>query len=57
MTNAPVNIDSERKGETKLEAYRLAIQDAQHVFNAYGKAYPAEAWETLRRIIFDKKLK
>lgn len=44
----------ERKEGSKLEAYRTAIKDAQHVFNTYKNAHPDEAWETLRRILFQK---
>lgn len=41
----------------KVDAYRTAIKDARHVFNTYKAAHPDEAWETIRKIIFDKKLK
>ena len=57
MKTCPMETDSDRKGETKLETYRLAIQDARHVFNTYKATLPVEAWETLRKIIFNEKLK
>lgn len=43
--------------ETRLENYRLAIKDARHVFTTYKDKFPAEAWETIRKIIFSDKLK
>lgn len=47
----------EGKGEAKLELYKLAIKDAQHIFNTYKNSHPDEAWDTIRRIIFNPKLK
>ena len=53
------DLDYELKGkeEAKLETYRTAIKDARHVFTVYKDAHPDEAWDCLRRIIFDHKLK
>jgi homoserine dehydrogenase len=47
---------AERKEET-LERLRNAIKDAKHVFTTYKDSLPEEAWETIRKIIFDPKLK
>lgn len=46
-----------RKEDTKLEVYKIAINDARYIFNQYKDTYPAEAWETLRKIIFNPNLK
>lgn len=43
--------------ETRLENYKTAINDARHVFNTYKTTHPDDAWECLRKILFDKKLK
>lgn len=43
--------------ENRLEAYKLAIKDARHIFSTYKDAHPAEAWETIRKIIFNPALK
>ena len=45
------------KEGTKLETYRTAVADARHIFNVYKAAHPDEAWETIRKIIFNPALK
>ncbi len=47
----------EGKESTRLENYKLAIKDAQHIFTTYKNSHPAEAWECLRKIIFNPTLK
>ena len=57
MKQTEVDTNHEGKGEAKLELYKLAIKDAQHIFNTYKNTHPNEAWDTIRRIIFNPKLK
>ena len=47
----------ERKEEPQLEALRTALKDARYVFEKYRDTHPQEAWETLRRILFNPKIK
>jgi hypothetical protein len=47
----------EGKEGSKLEAYKLAFRDARHIFTTYKASHPEEAWECLRKILFDPKLK
>lgn len=47
---------SERK-EEQLELLKTALKDARYVFETYRAVYAEEAWETLRRILFNPKIK
>lgn len=47
----------ERKEEPQLEALKTALKDARYVFEKYKGTHPQEAWETLRRILFNPKIK
>jgi hypothetical protein len=49
--------NQERKEDTRLEKYRVAIKDARHIFNTYRSTHPDDAWECLRKIIFNKDLR
>ena len=57
MKQAKEDFNQEGKENTRLEKYRTAINDARHIFNTYKVVHPDEAWECIRRIIFDKHLK
>ncbi len=43
--------------EEKLENYRTAVQHARHIFNTYKTQHPDEAWDCIRKIIFNPNLK
>jgi len=47
----------EEKEESRLEKYRNAINDARHIFNTYKSSHPDDAWDCLRKIIFNKDLR
>lgn len=51
---ARLNFEEE---DPRVELYRTAIQDARYVLNAYQLSAPAEAWETIHKILFDPKLR
>jgi len=57
MSRTDSSINHEEKEEAKLEQYRTAVKDARHVFNTYKNTHPDDAWECLRRILFNKALK
>lgn len=57
MKTKEQELNPERKENDKLEVYRLAVKDARHVFSTYKQAHPDEAWECLRKIIFNPHLK
>lgn len=40
-----------------LKDYKTAIKDARYILNHYKHPYPAEAWETIRRILNNPILK
>ena len=40
-----------------LEAYQTAVGDVRYILNQYSTEYPAEAFETIRKIVYDRKLK
>lgn len=53
-----VNEEEHQEGKgDKLERYRLALIDARHVFNTYKDTHPDDAWECLRKILFNKNLR
>ena len=43
--------------ENQLKRYKQAIKDARYIFRTYRKRHPDEAWETIRKIIHDPKLR
>lgn len=50
------------KGESlnekeQLGLYKQALTDILYIIRKYSKDYPAEAWETIRRIASDPKLR
>ena len=55
MKEKTTSTNPERK--EKLELYKTAVNDARYIFNTYKDNHPAEAWETLRKILFNKSLK
>ena len=57
MNEKTESANPEGKENTKLENYRLAIKDARHIFNTYREKCPPEAWECLKKILFNDKLK
>jgi len=57
MEQTKVSSNPIGREETKLETYRTAVKDARHIFNTYKLAHPDEAWETIRKIIFNPNLK
>lgn len=57
MSTKESSTNHEGKEGSKAEAYRTAIKDAKHIFTTYKAAHPEEAWECLRKILFDPKLK
>ncbi len=49
-----------RKEEESVEegiSYKQAVKDARYIFNHYREQCPLEAWDTLRKILFNPKLK
>ena len=53
----PNEINPDGREEIKLETYRTAIKDARHIFTTYKDRCPQEAWETIKKIIFNPALK
>jgi len=53
MSEPKTDSNPEGKESNKLENYRLAIKDMRHVFLTYKDKCPAEAWETLKKILFN----
>ena len=47
----------EREEDPRIELYRTALQDVRYILETYGAQHPAEAWETIRKIVYNKKLK
>ena len=40
-----------------LEVYQVAMGDVRYILNQYSEEHPREAFETIRKIVYDKKLK
>lgn len=40
-----------------LEVYQVAMGDVRYILNQYSEEHPKEAFETIRKIVYDKKLK
>lgn len=47
----------ENRKEERLARFKVALNDIRHILTTYTKLCPAEALETIRKIVFDKKLK
>jgi hypothetical protein len=51
------NTSSNPERKEEQATYKQAVMDARYIFNTYKDKCPAEAWETLHKILFNKKLK
>jgi hypothetical protein len=49
--------DSNPERKENSASYKQAVMDARYIFNTYKDKCPAEAWETLHKILFNKSLK
>jgi hypothetical protein len=54
MKDKTTDSNPERK---ETATYKQAVMDARYIFNTYKDKCPAEAWETLHKILFNKSLK
>ena len=53
----PISTELAEKEDPLLDAYRNAIKDARYVMNQYKGKCPEEAWETIRKIVYNKNLR
>jgi hypothetical protein len=44
------------KEELKFEKLRTALSDARYIMSQYGGKYREDAWETVRKILFDPSI-
>ena len=57
MKKEQIEEETEREEDPRIELYRTALQDVRYILETYGAQHPAEAWETIRKIVYNKKLK
>ena len=57
MKHAEDSTNLEGKEHEKLELYKNAIKDARHIFTTYKASHPDDAWECIRKIVFNPSLK
>ena len=53
----PLSTELAERENVLLETYRTAIRDVRYILNKYRALHPDEAWETIQKIVYDKKLK
>jgi len=53
----PLSTELAEKENVILEEYRTAIRDVRYILNKYSGMYPVEAFETIQKIVYNKKLK
>lgn len=53
----PISTEMEAKEDENVELYKTTIRDVRYIINQYGKSHPDEAWETITKLVYNKKLK
>ena len=52
-----ISTEMEPKEDANVELYKVTIRDARYIMNRYKAPYPEEAWETIRKLLYNPKLK